>query len=240
VKGRTAILGGTFNPVHIGHLRLALEVAECLDLACVELMPCASAPHKANDDILPYSIRVELLQSAIAHEPRLAVSTIEESLPCPSYTWNTIQAWTKLRGEVPLFIMGDDDFASLDTWYRGIELPSILDIIVVPRNGNADDFIASLDRLWHKKNIIKDDDIPNSLRADMDNGRTCIFLPVPHIELSATALRQRFLLGKSLRWLMPNEEITALYRNEAVVRSTWKNIPSQPMLKGLDERTIYS
>ena len=91
------ILGGTFNPVHIGHLRLATAVAEALRLKHVDLMPCAVPPHKADSGLLSFEMRVSLLQGALETPPnaapsdaRLQVSTLEGELPHPSYTWNLI------------------------------------------------------------------------------------------------------------------------------------------------------
>ena len=96
------ILGGTFNPVHIGHLRLATAVAEALRLKHVDLMPCAVPPHKADSGLLSFEMRVSLLQGALETPPnaapsdaRLQVSTLEGELPHPSYTWNLITEWRK-------------------------------------------------------------------------------------------------------------------------------------------------
>ena len=220
MMSRTALLGGTFNPVHIGHLRLALNVAESLELERVELMPCASAPHKEDAGILPFEMRVDILRAAIADEPRLGVCTLEAELPAPSYTWNTAHIWKERYHSVPTFILGDEDFAAMDTWHRGTELPSVMDIIVIPRVG-ASLYLDTLARLWPHCQAKEDPALPGALCADMGNGRMCRFLPVPRIELSATEIRRRFLAGQNLRWLMPDAAIEKMQSYADKARSVW-------------------
>ncbi|MDR2727132.1 MAG: nicotinate-nicotinamide nucleotide adenylyltransferase, partial [Deltaproteobacteria bacterium] len=131
---RVGILGGTFNPVHVGHLRLAIEAAERLNLDRVVLMPAHTPPHKDRADLLPFALRVELLQAAVEHSPILSVTELEAELPPPSYTWNSLAAWKSRRpDDLGVFILGAEDFANLNTWHRGLELPTLMDLAVMAR-----------------------------------------------------------------------------------------------------------
>ena len=87
------LLGGTFNPVHAGHIRHALEVGEALNLERVLLTPAAVPPHKAAAGLLPFALRVELARAAARGASRLGVNTLEGELDGPSYTFVSLRAW---------------------------------------------------------------------------------------------------------------------------------------------------
>ena len=121
-----AILGGSFNPPHVGHLRLAVEVREALgDLVTgVDLVPCAVPPHKDASDLLPFGLRAALVEACIAGLPWLACNRLEGRRQGPSYTWDTLTAYRQAAPGTDLyFILGSPDFAQLPLWRRGTELP---------------------------------------------------------------------------------------------------------------------
>ncbi len=220
--GRTAILGGTFNPVHIGHIRLAQEVAETLHLERVDLMPCASPPHKPQKGLLPYDLRVRMLEAALCDMPRLGVSLLEEELPPPSYTWNTAHVLRKRTGLAPLFVLGDEDFACLDKWWRGCELPGVMDMAVVPRSGTSSSlFLATLNRFWPGTTVFASSR-EGILRAEMAAGRSCWFLPFPMLEISATRIRTRWLAGLDVRFLLPDSVLALMDEQRVVIELCWQ------------------
>ena len=100
--GKTGILGGTFNPVHNGHLRHALEAGEALGLDRVLLSPCAVPPHKAGAGILPFDLRVDMVRAAVDSIPLLEVDTLEGEMELPSYTWRTLQEWNRRHPLLPM------------------------------------------------------------------------------------------------------------------------------------------
>ena len=221
-EGRRGVLGGTFNPVHIGHIRLAQEVAETLRLSGVDLMPCASPPHKPKNGLLPYALRVEMLKSALQEMNLLDVSLLEDELPQPSYTWNTARIIRERTGEVPLFILGDEDFACLDTWWHGLELPSVMDFAVVPRSGTSSAmFLSTLQRFWPEAEIFADRE-KGVLQAIAAPGRSCWFLPLPTIEISATRIRSRWLNGLDIHFLVPDVILRMMQERSEEIAAIWK------------------
>jgi len=147
---RIGILGGSFNPVHAGHLRLAIEVAEALRPERIDLVPCAVPPHKEAHDLLPFGLRLSLLHAAVRPFAALSVNALEGGRSGPSYTWDTLHAYRAAEPDAtPFFILGGEDFEMLPHWRRGVELPRIADFVVVPRAGSGPEaFRAALAAHW--------------------------------------------------------------------------------------------
>lgn len=225
-RKRTGILGGTFNPVHIGHLRLATAVGEALHLDAVELMPCAVPPHKPDTGLLSFEMRASLLRAALEGTPSgevsLHVNMLEGKLSSPSFTWNLLHAWHDQHPEeTPLFILGGEDFAQMDTWHRGLELPTRTSLVVVPRAGRCEQsFLDTLARFWPEA-VVQPDSREGILSADMPGGTSCFFLPLPYLDISASTVRTKWMRGESIRYLTPDPVIELLdtYRDE--IRRSW-------------------
>lgn len=217
--GRTAILGGTFNPVHVGHLRFALEAVQRLDLSRVELTPCAVPPHKSAAGLLPFDLRTALLQAAVEGEPQLAVSTLEAELTPPSYTYNLLKAWADAHGDTPVFVLGDEDFRCLDSWRDGLRLAELADLVVVPRAGQgAQLFRQAVARFWPDAPVIRQDDL---LVTSCAPERQCLYLPLPRLDISASQVREGWLRGDNLRFLMPDAVLHLLRTHRDEVAKFW-------------------
>jgi nicotinate-nucleotide adenylyltransferase len=190
------ILGGTFDPVHIGHLAVADEAASRLGLAEVLFMPAGKPWLKADARILPAEHRLKMVKLAIAGKPRFKMSTIEVEREGPTYTVDTI---TELRrqfgaGDELLFIIGWDNLADLARWRQPERLISMCRLVAVPRVGYpVPDF--------------------DSLEAAIPGlSQRVIMLDKPEIDVSASVIRERVRRGLSINHLVP--EAVARYITE--------------------------
>ena len=191
-----ALFGGTFDPVHLGHLSVAWEAAELLD-AEVRLMPANVPPHKA-PPLADAEQRVAMLHAALQKQDRLAVDTRELRRSGPSYTYDTL---CELRAEVgarPLvLLLGVDAFAGLPSWHRWRELFEVAHLGVLSRPGVEPELPHAL---WAE--------IATRRTADLDElhawpaGRV-IELAVTPLEISATRIRELLAAGRDPRYLLP-------------------------------------
>jgi nicotinate-nucleotide adenylyltransferase len=133
---RTGILGGTFDPVHIGHLRPAAHAVAALGLDELVLVPAGHPPHKVGEPRTPFAHRFAMLALAVQDDDRCLVSDVEAERPGPTYTFDTLAALAAARpGERLYFLMGSDSFAEIATWHRWDELLSLADLVVLRRPG---------------------------------------------------------------------------------------------------------
>ncbi|WP_353118045.1 nicotinate (nicotinamide) nucleotide adenylyltransferase [Nitratidesulfovibrio sp.] len=241
---RIGILGGSFNPVHAGHLRLAIEVAEALRPDRIDLVPCAVPPHKDGHDLLPFGLRLSLLRAAVRPFAALAVNALEAGRTGPSYTWDTLHAYRAAEpSAAPFFILGGEDFEMLPHWHRGVELPRIADFVVVPRAGSGPEaFRAALATHWpdaaalpacppgqahppHSPHSPHQADTPGMERHLLPGGpygdTTLTFLPLPRLDISASLLRGKWLRGADIRLLVPDDVDTLLRAHVDEVRRCW-------------------
>jgi nicotinate-nucleotide adenylyltransferase len=129
---RTAIFGGTFNPIHSAHLEMAREAADNFALDRVLFIPAGNPPHK--EAATPYEHRYRMVELACAYDPRFVASRLEEGRE-KSYSIHTIERVKALGGEV-FFIIGSDAFAEIATWFRWEDVVKAVDFIVVARPGH--------------------------------------------------------------------------------------------------------
>lgn len=229
---KIGILGGTFNPVHIGHVRHGIEVGEALGLEQVLLTPCATPPHKSGRGLLSFELRVKLVKAAVKGVCRLAVNTLEGEMAGPSYTFDSLSEWKKRNGAVELyFMLGVEDFAALPTWKRGLELPQIAHLMVVPRAGSdVALFFQTVQRLWPGSvvdNAMNDADkaVEGQVGVKLAGGGQCSFLPVPRLDISASFVRERWLAGRDIRALVPEAVHLLLAEHRIDVEKTWRDTP---------------
>lgn len=132
---RIALFGGTFNPVHLGHLQAALEVQAAFGLDRVVFVPAALPPHKSAGEVAPAEDRLKMIALAIADNPGFAVSEVELRRPGPSFTIDTVRHFrgTLAPGDRLFLIVGLDAFLEIDSWRAWRELLALVPAIVISR-----------------------------------------------------------------------------------------------------------
>lgn len=223
---KIGILGGSFNPVHNGHVRMAIEVLERLSLDRVELVPAKQPPHKQEGDILPFDLRLELVNQAIDGVPGLGSNPLEGEREGPSYTCDTLNCY---RTEQPdsdfFFIVGASTFLELDQWRRGLEIPSMASIAVVNRWDAATAVAGFIKAHWPEAK-----QEPEGVWI-FPEGHTIRLVDIPRLDIKGRHIRERWLERRSLRFLVPPGVETFLEDHTAEVQKYWGK-RSQPVSAG--------
>jgi nicotinate-nucleotide adenylyltransferase len=193
------LLGGTFDPIHVGHLRLAIEVRERLGLEQVRLMP-APRPRLRGAPRVDAHTRLRLLRAAVAGIPGLAVDDRELAAEGPTRTVHTLEDVRREQGERPVcLIIGTDAARRLDRWHDWRRLTELAHLVIARRPGA---------RLPHKGAVA---DLITACRDDGEDAlgrrpagviRVC---DVPGLDISATGIRERLATGRSIEFLVPEE-----------------------------------
>jgi len=170
-----ALFGGSFDPVHIGHLVAAEAVADALG-ATVRFLPAREQPFKRAAHGATAEQRAEMLELAVAGNPRFRVERVELDLPTPSYTVRTLRALAAREpGNRFTLLLGADAAAELSEWHEVEALPELADLVVFARPG------AAVPRHSLIRRVVE----------------------VPALDVSATLVRERARLGRSIRYLVP-------------------------------------
>ena len=191
-----ALFGGTFDPVHLGHLNVAWEAAELLD-AEVRLLPASVPPHR-EAPVASAAQRVAILRAALQGQSRLTLDTRELDRAGPSWTIDTLHELRAEQGERPLvLLLGADAFAGLATWHRWHDLFDVAHIGVLSRPGVSARLPDELEREVADRRVAEASD----LRA-LPAGKV-IELAVTPLEISATRIRELLAAGRDPRYLLP-------------------------------------
>ncbi len=182
------IFGGSFNPIHNGHIALARQLKQLAGLDEVWLMVSPQNPLKRGSNLLDDGLRYQMARIALHGEEGIIASNYELHLPTPSYTWNTLQ---RLKEDFPndtfKLLIGGDNWALFPRWYRAEDIVREHRIIVYPRRGSA------IDR----------EQLPANVQV----------VETPLLDISSTEIRERVKAGKSIRGMVPRQ-IEGLIRRE--------------------------
>ncbi len=208
------ILGGTFDPIHHGHLRLALEIHEGLGLEEVRLIPARQPPHRG-EPLASSEDRRAMLEVAVAATPGLRVDSRELRRDGPSYTVDTLAS---LRAEFPqrplCLIVGMDAFRDLDTWHRWRTLPDLAHIVIARRPGAPTPESGRPAKLLRER-VVAD---PEVLRG-MPAGRTLV-QEVPPLDITATRIRSLLGAGRNPRYLLPDAVLDVIHERGLYLASS--------------------
>lgn len=199
---RLGVMGGTFDPPHIGHLIAAQEAALALDLERVLFVPAGVQPLKIGEPVSPAEHRVRMVELAIAGNPCFELSRADVDRPGPSYT---VDLLALLRGQLGPqaelhFIVGADSLAELPTWKDPVRILQLSRLVAVPRPGYP---------------LVPPEDLGLPLALARER---VVCIRAPGVDLSATELRARVAQSKPIRYLVP-EAVEAYIRRHHLYRS---------------------
>ena len=203
------IFGGTFDPVHIGHLRTALELRETLELDEIRLLPC-SDPYHRESVITPAPHRLAMLQLACAGVPGLVVDDRELRRSGPTYTFDTLRSFREELGDDCSLVlcMGMDALLNFSSWHRWQEFLSLCHIVVACRPGYQLPESGAIAELIRDKAATSVAEL-HTLPAGRVLIKEMTLLPV-----SATEVRNAIIENRSLKWLVPDPVIQYLNEKE--------------------------
>jgi nicotinate-nucleotide adenylyltransferase len=203
-----AVLGGTFDPVHHGHLRLATDLAEQLNLSSLKLMPSYQPMHRDIPSATAEQ-RLEMLRLSICDNSSLDIDARELKRKGPSYTLLSLK---EIRQEVgattPLyFVLGEDAFCHFDQWYQWQELIEYAHILVAVRPGSHPNFSSDLTNFVNKVKY-QGQGYPSTAYGSV------VFIDNAKLEISSTTIRQKITEGQCIQYLLPKNVVDYIQLNK--------------------------
>jgi nicotinate-nucleotide adenylyltransferase len=212
---RIGLFGGTFNPIHLGHLRGAEDIREVFRLEEVIFVPSSIPPHKMTEEVIEASHRLEMVRLAVSGNPFFSVSDVEISRPGKSYSIETIKYFLERRQDSFFFILGSDAFAEIETWKEFQKLFFLCHFIVMTRPGPQEK-PPSLPRAL----------IPNFRYVSEEkawvhiSGYMLHFKEISFLDISSTKVRELTEKGRSVRYLIPPEAETYIQEHSLYRRNS--------------------
>jgi nicotinate-nucleotide adenylyltransferase len=207
---RVGLFGGSFNPIHFGHLRAAEEVREILALDLVYFVPASAPPHKAGSELAPSDHRLHMVEIATKGNRHFMISDVEIRRSGRSYSIDTLRHFiATMRGRPEFYLLlGGDQFAEFETWKDCDELVGICNLAVHTRLSNVEESpkvsLAALSRFGYVK---KDDHYVHP------SGHTLAFVATTFLPISATLIRRKLAAHESIRYLLPADVADYIQRH---------------------------
>lgn len=196
-KKRTGIIGGTFNPVHIGHLILAENAYDSLRLDKVIFMPTGKSYLKDPSKILPAQARIELLNAAVYGNDHFSVSDYETKKSGNTYTFETLTELNSVDEDEELYFMiGEDSFYSIESWREPKIIFDNCVLVVAPRDHEPDEKLVAI-----------------RMHLEETYGAKIELLDAPDIDISSSMIRERIKKGKSIRYYVPEAVEKIIYEH---------------------------
>ncbi len=213
---KLGIFGGTFNPIHLGHLRAAEEVREKFNLDKIIFVPSANPPIK-DKELADAKHRYKMVRLATFKNRSFAISDIEYKKKNKSYSVNTLKELHRVYPDTTFyFILGIDAFIDMPNWWHPDKLVKLTDFIVISRPSFKFADLASSPYLDADRNALKrlDSGKIESHKTRLRSGRDIIMLRLTPLEISATLIRKRVRQGKSIKYLLPEEVESYIISNK--------------------------
>jgi len=197
---RLGLFGGTFDPLHLGHLVVAQDVAERLSLDGLLFLVAGLPPHKRGEVLSPPSLRVEMARAAVAGNPLFNVSEVELDREGPTYTVDTLRHFRVVHPDAEIFfLLGADQLAEFHEWQEPEGIAALVTLVVVGRDGVGPDQLP-----------------PVALGSGGE--LNFISLDVTRVDISSSEVRARVREGLSIRYLVP-EEVRRIIETHRLYRS---------------------
>ncbi len=204
VPGSVGILGGTFDPIHHGHLAIAEEAREALGLEHVLFVPAASPPHKPGRPVTATEHRLAMVRLAVAGNPAFSADDIEVLRGGTSYTADTLEAFRAAGLEDPWLILSSEALAGFPSWRDPRRILGLARLAVVPRGGHD-----PLGPAWLEERF------PGSAQRAR-------FLSGPLLPISGSVVRRRAAAGRSVRYLVPDDVARYIADHDLYTGPAWR------------------
>ncbi|NDY43248.1 nicotinate (nicotinamide) nucleotide adenylyltransferase [Dissulfurirhabdus thermomarina] len=221
---RIGLFGGTFDPIHIGHLRAGEEVWEALGLDEVRFVPAFLPPHKRRGDLTPFGHRLAMVERAVAGVGHLVASAVEAERSGPSFSVETLAGLRAGLGPGPrfFFILGDDAFCDIESWKDYRRLTRYADLVVMGREADRERVAAVIARAFPLHRPAG----PDRFEAAGEGGVR--LLPVTRLSVSGTDIRRRLAAGRSIRYLVPGPVLRYIEDNGLYRAGDGPGLPEGP------------
>jgi len=186
-KIKIGIFGGSFDPVHMGHVAVATRAIEKLRLEKLYVIPAYIPPHKVSSTVAPYDLRRSWLKKVFCEVEQACVSDYERERGGISYSLFTVRHFAEVHGCKPFLVIGEDSLVTLESWYEYKALLNEATIVVYPRSEGS---------------------------VDLPSVEKVVWLDAPRFDLSSTEIRKKIVEGKSIEGLVPDsilDEVTTYY-----------------------------
>lgn len=196
---KVGILGGTFNPIHIGHLMIGEQAYSVCDLDTVLVMPSAKPPHKSDSNILDEKHRSKMVKLAISGNKHFEYSDFELTREGYIYTSDTLEILTNSHPDTKYyFILGEDSLMDIEKWYKPDTVLKLCTIAVI-----------------HRNNEQTDDELDNQIKyLQTKYNAVIIKLDMPRIDISSTDIRNRVQAHRTIKYMVPSDVENYIYQND--------------------------